>query len=196
MIESGSIQKCECENRLVGLYNESHKWLVNSANKITKNKEESEDLVQELYEYLHLKCNEKLFWGENTYNLYYCSKFLHSRFINKTKKLNRITLVDEVWDTESDTPYDEDKDKDIQKAHDEVIQELKHLEQTKMWASSKIFQLYWMSDDTLDEVASKIKISKSTVFLSVRKVRKHLEKVIENPFNDKEENRPNNRENM
>jgi RNA polymerase sigma factor (sigma-70 family) len=195
MIDSGSIQSCECEKRLVGLYNESHNWLVKSANKVTKNKEESEDLVQELYEYLHLKCNDKLFWGENTYNLYYCSKFLHSRFINKTKKLNRITLVDEVWDTESDIPYDEERDMDIQRAHDEVINELKHLEQTKMWASSKIFQLYWMSDDTLDEVASKIKISKSTVFLSVRKIRKHLEKVIDNPFNDKE-SRPNDTESM
>lgn len=195
MIDSGSIQKCECERRLVNLYNESHNWLVKSANKVTKNKEESEDLVQELYEYLHLKCNDKLFWGENTYNLYYASKFLHSRFINKTKKLNRITLVDEVWDTESDIPYDEERDMDIQRAHDEVINELKHLEQTKMWASSKIFQLYWMSDDTLDEVASKIKISKSTVFLSVRKIRKHLEKVIDNPFNDKE-SRPNDTESM
>ena len=107
MIDSGSIQQCECERRLVGLFNESNNWLISSAKKITKNREEAEDLVQELFIYLHEKCNPKLFGGENTYNLFYCNKFLHSRFMNKTKKLNRTTYVEEVYDTQMDVPYDE-----------------------------------------------------------------------------------------
>jgi hypothetical protein len=40
-----------------------------------------------------------------------------------------------------------------------------------------------MSDKTLDEVARDTKISKSTVFLSVKKIRKYLESTLENPFN-------------
>jgi predicted DNA-binding protein YlxM (UPF0122 family) len=51
-----------------------------------------------------------------------------------------------------------------------------------MWAPAKIFELYWMSDKTLDEVANDIKISKSTVFLSVKKIRKYLENTLDNPF--------------
>lgn len=184
MIDSGSLLCKECEKRLVGLYNESHQWLMGTAKKLTKNVEEAEDLVQELYEYLHIKCNPSLFYAETTYNLFYCSKFLHSRFINKTKKLNRVTLVEEVWDTEFDIPYDTEKDLAIQKAHDDVIGELKHLEKTKMWASSKIFQLYWMSDKTLDEVAKDIGISKSTTFLAVKKIRKYLKEVINNPYDE------------
>jgi hypothetical protein len=39
-----------------------------------------------------------------------------------------------------------------------------------------------MSDKTLDEVASDIGISKSTTFLAVKKIRKHLKSVIENPY--------------
>jgi DNA-directed RNA polymerase specialized sigma24 family protein len=182
MIDSGSIQRCECDRRLIGLYNESNNWLVSAAKKITKNKEESQDLVQELYEYLHLKCNSKLFWGDNTYNLFYCNKFLHSRFMNKTKKLNRTTYVEEVYDMREDIPYDEEKDLQIQRAHEHIMNELRELEKTKMWASSKIFQLYWMSDKTLDTVAKDIGISKSTTFLAVKKIRKYLEEVIENPF--------------
>jgi hypothetical protein len=184
MIDSGSVQQCECERRLIGLFNESNSWLISSAKKITKNREEAEDLVQELFIYLHEKCNPKLFWGENTYNLFYCSKFLHSRFINKTKKLNRTTYVEEVYDTQEDIPYDEEKDLQIQRAHEQILSELKQLEKTKMWASSKIFQLYWMSDNTLDEVAHNIGISKSTTFLAVKKIRKYLEQVIDNPFNE------------
>lgn len=186
IIDSGSIQQCECERRLVGLYNESNNWLVSAAKKITKNREEAEDLVQELYIYLHEKCNVKLFWGDNTYNLFYCNKFLHSRFMNKTKKLNRVKLMGDytAWEEQDEIIYDEERDLQIQRAHDQILNELKQLEKTKMWPQSKIFQLYWMSSDTLDEVAKKIKISKSTTFLAVKKVRKYLEQVIDNPYKE------------
>lgn len=183
MIDSGSIQYCECERRLIGLYNESNDWLVRSAKKITKNQEEAEDLVSELYEYLHIKCNPKLFYGENTYNLYYANKFLHSRFMNKVTKLNRTSYgFSETSFDISEEVYDMDKDIQLDKAHKEVIDELDRLKITKMWPQAKIFELYWMSDDTLDEVARKTKLSKSTIFLAVKKVRRYLKDVVDNPF--------------
>ena len=139
---TGSIE-LECERRLTNLFNESHSWLIQAANKITKNKSTSEDVVMELYEYLHKKQNVKLFWGPNSYNLKYCSKFIRHRFINKTKKLNRTTYVEDVIDNEVDIPYDVERDLAIQKAHEEVLSELKKLEITKMWPSARIFELYW-----------------------------------------------------
>lgn len=178
---TGSIE-LECERRLTNLFNESHSWLIQAANKITKNKSTSEDVVMELYEYLHKKQNVKLFWGPNSYNLKYCSKFIRHRFINKTKKLNRTTYVEDVIDNEVDIPYDVERDLAIQKAHEEVLSELKKLEITKMWPSARIFELYWMSSDTLDDVSNKIGISKSTTFLAVKKVRKYLKEVLDNPF--------------
>lgn len=183
MIDSGSMQHTECNRRLTNLYNESHIWLIREAKKITKNTQESECLVSELYEYLHTKCNPKIWWGENSYNLFYCNKFLHSRFMNKVKKLNRTTYVEDVFDNEVDIPYDTEYDLRLQEAHEEVISELKKLEITKHWPQARIFELYWMSPDTLDEVANKIKISKSTTFLAVRKIRHYLKLVIDNPFN-------------
>ncbi len=95
-----------------------------------------------------------------------------------------MSYVEEVWDTEFDVPYDEDVDLAMQKAHDDILNELKQLEKTRMWASSKIFQLYWMSDKTLDEVAKDIGISKSTTFLAVRKIKNYLKEVIRNPYNE------------
>lgn len=184
MIDSGSIQRCECNRRLVGLFNESNEWLVKEAKKVTKHQEEAEDLVQELFIYLHDKCNPKLFYGENTYNLYYCNKFLHSRFMNKVKKLNRVKLMGDYtpWEEQDELEYDFDKDNQIDNAHKEVIDELNRLKITKMWPQARIFELYWMSDKTLDEVARDTKISKSTVFLAVKKVRRYLKDVIDNPF--------------
>ena len=180
----------ECARRLSNLYEQSHPLLVKIALKITKQRETAEDVVMELYEYLHKKQNIKLFWGPDSYNIKYCCKFIRHRFLNKTKKLNRITLMEELPDDMIDIPYDYDNDISIQRAHELVLEELRNLEATKLWASSRIFELYWMTPDTLDEVSDKIGISKSTTFLAVKKVRKYLEQVIENPF-DVKESRPN-----
>jgi DNA-directed RNA polymerase specialized sigma24 family protein len=182
-METGSYQ-CECDKRLTDLFNQHHNWLIKSANKITRHKQESECLVQELYQYLHEKCNPNLFGITTPYNLFYCSKFLHSRFINKTKKLNRTILVEDINNDNEDIPYDEDWDLLLQKTHEEVLNELKKLSTTRMWPAAKIFELYWMSEDTLDQTAKKIGISKSTCFLAVKKCRKYLEQVIENPFDE------------
>jgi RNA polymerase sigma factor (sigma-70 family) len=183
MIDSGSVEFCECERRLEGLHKESHIWLLKSAKKITKQQEEAEDLVQELYIYLHEKCNKKLFYGLDTYNLFYCHKFLHSRFMNKVTKLNRVKYGYEGDDNDiQDSVYDIELDLRLQKAHEEVMDELKRLQITKQWPQAKIFELYWCSDDTLDEVAKKTKISKSTVFLAVKKIRRYLKEVVDNPF--------------
>ena len=72
----------------------------------------------------------------------------------------------------------------IQASFDNVMAELKRLESTKMWASSKIFQLYFFSDKTLDKVAADIKISKSTTYLAVKKIKEHLNQLLDSPFND------------
>jgi DNA-directed RNA polymerase specialized sigma24 family protein len=178
---TGSLQ-LECNQRLTNLFNQSNGWLLNEAKKITKQREESECLVSELYEYLHLKCNAKIFWGDS-YNLFYCNKFLHSRFMNKVKKLNKTILVEEMPDEEEDVPYNEEWDSRLQQAHEEVMNELAKLKVTRQWPQAKIFELYWMSSDTLEEVSKKIGISKSTTFISVKKIRKYLENTLENPFN-------------
>jgi RNA polymerase sigma factor (sigma-70 family) len=183
MIDSGSVSHIECEQRLTNLYTNSNHWLIKHAVKITKNKEEAEDLVQELYEYLHKKCNPKIFWGD-AYNMFYCYRFLQSRWINKTKKLNRVVYKDEVIEEVIEEEYDVERDLLLENAHNEVVNELKRLAVTKLWPQAKIFELYWMSDRTLDELAKDIKISKSTVFLSVKKIRKYLENTLENPFKD------------
>jgi DNA-directed RNA polymerase specialized sigma24 family protein len=177
-----SIQQ-QCEKRLEHLYRESNTWLLQVAYNICKNKESSEDLVQECYEYLHLKQNPKL-WYKNSYNLIYCMHFIKHRWINKTKKLNRTTYVGEIYNEDVFEEYDYDKDKDIQQAYTDVLDEIERLKKTKGFASAMLYELYWGSEDTLQEVADKIGISKSTVFLSIKKTRNHMKKIIKNPFND------------
>jgi DNA-directed RNA polymerase specialized sigma24 family protein len=102
--------------------------------------------------------------------------------MNKVKKLKKTILIEEMPDEEEDVPYDEEWDLRLQHAHEEVMSELQKLKVTRSWPQAKIFELYWMSSDTLDEVSKKIGISKSTTFISVKKIRKYLENTLDNPF--------------
>ena len=179
---TGSMQE-QCNERLTNLYKESHTWLLKASYNICKNFEESEELVSDLYVYLAKECREKLWWG-NSYNLIYCQKFLRHRWYNRAGKLKRYHYTSDIMIMDKgDIPYDEQKDTDIMKAHEDVIKELKSLQITRLWPAERLYEMYWMSDDTVNEVARKIGISKSTTFLAVKKVRTYLKQVIDNPFN-------------
>ena len=180
---TSSIQH-QCDKRLETLYRESHEWLLKASYNICKSFEESEELTSDLYVYLAKKCRPTIWWGDS-YNLNYCQKFIRHRWYNRAAKLKRYqytsnnTLMD---DTDND--YDWQKDLDVMQAYEDVMQELKNLQVTKLWPAARLYELYWCSDDTLNEVAKKIGISKSTTFLAIKKIRTHMKGIIENPFND------------
>ena len=179
--EVSSSIETQCAKRLDTLYRDSYKWLLKVGYNITKNKEESEDLVMELFEYLHRKQNPKLFYADS-YNLMYCMSFLKHRWINKTKKLNRITYIEEYYTNQPEEVYDMDMDIAMMDAHTAVMNEIQRLKKTRNFGPAMLWDLYWGSDDTLQEVADKIGISKSTMFINIKKVRVHLKKIINNPF--------------
>lgn len=185
---SGSIDNTkECEKRLVNLHKESHEWLLKAAYNLTKSYEDSEDLVSELYLWLSKKCNPSIFWG-TSYNLLYLHQFLKHRWYNKVPLVKRYVSLSNTsvpnFIQQPDIEYDIEKDMNIMKAHQQVIEELHRLQTTKLWPKARIFEMYWMSDDTLNEVADKIGISSSTTFIAIKKIRQHLSKTIENPFKD------------
>lgn len=176
--------KQENNKRLEVLYKESHQWLLAASFNITKNRELAEDLVGELYLYLGEKVNPSAWWGDS-FNVMYCYSFIKTRFLNKIKRDKKINYQAELpTDSEriSDEPYDESFDADLDMAYNEVVEELKRMEYTKNWATSKIAQLYFFNDFTLETLSKEIKVAKSTSFLHVKKCKQHLRNTIQNPF--------------
>jgi len=90
--ELTSSMQLECNQRLENFYKDSSVWLHQVSYNITKNREESEDLVADLWEYLIKKCHPKLYW-KDSYNRMYAMAFLKHRWINKVKKLNRVKYI-------------------------------------------------------------------------------------------------------
>ena len=173
----------ENTKRLEVLYRESHNWLLAASYNITKNKETAEDLVGELYCYLGETIRPNLWWGQS-FNVMYCYSFVKSRFLNKIKRDKKIRYqADNPIDNTPDMEYDEAFDKKLEDTYNNVVTELKAMEYTKQWASSKLFQMYAFDDSmTLEKLASEIKISKSTAFLNCKRTKLHLRSTLENPF--------------
>jgi len=188
IIESGSIE--ETTKRLGVLYQKHHSWLIACAYNQSKDKRVSEDLVQELYLYLGTKRNPKLFYNDS-FNLLYCHNFIRSRYINYIKRENKMVSFgssDVNYVEEADKPYNIMQDKQLHQTYDMIKQELDRLSKTKMWSSSKLYELYAFSELTMEELSKEIGLSKSTVFLNIKKIKEHLKEVINNPFNE-EKNR-------
>ena len=158
-------------------------WLEKVAYNITKDATESDDLISDLYLYLLEKPNPKI-WYADSFNLQYCRAFLLTRWVNRIKIKNRS--VNEFVEVVDSQPYDIEEDMRIQNTYDELLSELDKLKTSKNWASAKLAEMYWFSDDTLGDVADKIKLSRSTVFLNVKKIKQHVKTKIENPFNNEE----------
>ena len=171
----------ENQNRLDFLYRNHHSWLMACSFNISRNVEISEDLVSDLYLYLAEKCSPKL-WFLESFNLLYCHSFLKTRYINKIKINNRFNPISDTYDVE-DTPYDRDFDENMETAYKEIITQFSELQKTPLWASAKLAEMYYLNPkNTFDSLATEIGISKSTVFLNVRKIKNHLQETITSPF--------------
>ena len=170
----------ECNQRLDTLYRMHGEWINNITLNMCKNKGVTEEVVSDLYLYLAEKCNPKLFYKES-YNLHYIYFFLKTRALNMLKRNGKVSPLAENWDT-IDEEYNIDYDTKVQIAYDEVREELDSMKKRKGWSNAMIYEHYWFSDKTLDEVSRDIGISKSTTFLAVKKVKKHLKNNIQNPF--------------
>jgi DNA-directed RNA polymerase specialized sigma subunit len=109
-------------------------------------------------------------------------RFIQSRWINRNKRAKKMQYLPSIQSESSDIEYDVEGDQSIMDAYDAVMKEINRLKRTKGFSSAMIYEIYWTSDDTLQEVADKIGISKSTVFTHLKKVRQHMKNIIKNPF--------------
>ena len=171
----------ENNKRLEVLYRKSHGWLSAVAYNLSKDKEVADELVGELYLYLAEKCNPSL-WYLDSFNLMYAHAFLNSRFLNRVKASKRNVQLSDSYD-EVDTEYNIDADEKMDDVYNKMVDELKRLEKTRLWAPSKIYQMYAFDGEmTFEKLASELKLSKSTVYLNCKKIKKHLKDNLENPF--------------
>jgi DNA-directed RNA polymerase specialized sigma24 family protein len=186
MIISSSIDLREETNiRLDRLYRGYNDWLEAVAYNISKDVNTSKELVAELYLYLGERPNPNL-WYEDTYNLLYLKSFLHSRFINSIKRSKKMVRLYDDYEM-ADTEYNTDADERFESCWNDMINQLDKMKREKGWSAALLFEHYYFSDKTLEEVSEMIGISKSTTFLNTKRVKLHLKSILKNPFRPENE---------
>ena len=175
----------ENNKRLEILYTKHNDWLFKVALNLSKNIMDAEDMVQNLYIYLSLKGTPNIYYLDS-YNLKYCYSFIRTRFINskKAKKLD-ITDDDLLNIDISDIEYNYIEDQIIEETYNNVKVLLKQMKRTnKKWGQSLIFEMYNNTEKktTIEGLAKKLNLSKSTVFLTIKSVKEIIKQEIEDPF--------------
>ena len=176
----------ENTKRLEHLHLSHSSWLNSVSYNITKNRDDANELVQELYLYLAEKPNPSI-WYSTSFNLMYARAFLSSRFINGKKRGSRMQPLFD-WAHIEDKEYDVESDERFEKCWDTMLQEIDNMKKEKGWSAAYLFQMYMFSDDSLEEVSKKIGVSLSTTFMNVKKVKLKLRDKLENPFRPKDDN--------
>jgi DNA-directed RNA polymerase specialized sigma24 family protein len=178
------IEYKEIRKRIEVLFKEHGVWLIQSATNITKNREEAEDLVGDLYIYLLEKGTPKIYYKDSI-NALYCYRFLQTRWVNKVVKRDKVRITGDVYEMKyepMDEEYSLEQDEAIMESFEAVQAELQRLSITREWSKVRLFELYYGSEDTMVQVANKIGICKSTMFMNLKKVREHLKNTCPNPF--------------
>jgi DNA-directed RNA polymerase specialized sigma24 family protein len=171
----------ENNKRLDVLYRKHNEWLRKVAWNICKDVDMVDELVAELYLYLGEKGNENIYFLDS-FNLQYCNSFLKSRFINKIKLSNRYTEY-EPDENELDEAYNYDYDTSIDNTYSDIKTFLKTKQTSGDWVSAKIAELYYFGKGfTIEGLAAEVGVSKSTVFLHIKAMKKEIRENINNPF--------------
>ena len=177
----------ENNKRLDLLYRKHNEWLRKVAWNLCEDEDMVDDLVSELYLYLAENGNEKMYYHDGTFNLGYCNSFLKSRFINKIKSKNKFT----EYNADEEVPqieYNEEFDRSLDSTYTDIKKFLKSKQSQGDWASAKIAELYYFGKGfTIEGLAKEVGVSKSTVFLHIKSMKKEIRNNIDNPFRNEEE---------
>lgn len=176
----------ENSQRVDVLYRKHNEWLRKVCWNICGDVEMVDELVSELYCYLLEKGTEKL-WYLDSFNLGYCNSFLKTRFINKIKIQKRYVdkeIDDNLLQNVSEELYDESVDNTYQ----EIKTFLKQRQSSDGWVSAKIAEMYYFGKGfTIEGLAKELNVSKSTVFLHLKKMRVEIKANVNNPYDIKDE---------
>jgi DNA-directed RNA polymerase specialized sigma24 family protein len=174
----------ENEIRMEVLYKKHHNWLLACGKNIAADIELAQDLVGDLYVYLGSKVNPNI-WYMDSFNLQYCRSFLSTRFLNYIKRNSRVQRLGEGYDR-PDEEYNTEFDERLETEYHKLVDEIAEMKKKNGWQSAILWEMYMFSEDTMDSLAKKIGLSKSTVYLNTKKVKEHMRSVLDNPFKIKD----------
>lgn len=164
---------------ITNLYTDKHDWLLQCAYNLTQNKNDADDLIGDLFlrlaEMDEAKINKMIFLNREL-NLFYIFKMIKSMFINQQKKNSQQTFVDidnHLHQVESEE-YDENADNEFEELFKQTMDAMNDLH----WFDRKMLETYIHEDHSIASLSNATKISKSTIFTSLKNSKTHIKEYV------------------
>lgn len=172
------------EQRVINLYNKHYKKLINYANTLTLNIENSEDLISDIFEKLLTNVNDKIYFDDN-FNLYYLNKMIYSSFINAYNKTNKENeqFKNNFDFSEIELEYDYENDKKEETLLNLYIECINEIANNRKNTYAKQYIKYKLYSTPVNQLA-KNKIKKNTLYRNFSK----YNKIVEENFEQKKMN--------
>jgi RNA polymerase sigma factor (sigma-70 family) len=151
-------------------YRKHNNWLSQVAYNFTNNKDNAEELVQELYlKLMELKDVNKIMYN-NDVNLFYLYKMIRSIYLNGLKKqTNHLPIDDDLVNLPADSySYEADN------AFEQTLALANEALDSIHWFESKLLRVYIEDNHSIQSLHNATGISNSTIFTSMKKTKQYV----------------------
>jgi len=170
------------------LAKEHNRW-YSMALSICGDEQLSRDIVQEMYVRIdkYVKDESKLIDEDGSVNAFYIYvtiKNIYFKWFNDQKKLEMYQLREsdfynytENYSSDhwlSESIYDEEEREDMEKAYQRTVDNIMIEAEKWHWYDEKLFNLYFLSDMSLRDVANQTKISLTSIYNSVKNYKQFM----------------------
>jgi RNA polymerase sigma factor (sigma-70 family) len=165
-------------------------WIQQCAYNLTNDQDKKDDLIQDTFIKLLELSNdrfEKVRFGENDLNTFFFYTTMKNHNINLIKKNREDVILNDTdtIDDKLDDSITERKERLLEALNRDINSYLDSMEQdNKLWFSAKLFRVYLEEDHTMDSLAAKTGISRSTIFTSLKNIKAHLREVFQKQYDE------------
>jgi len=155
-------------------YHKHNTWLSQVSYNFTSNKDNADELVQELYlKMMEIKDINKIMFKEDV-NLFYLYKMLRSIYLNGLKRSKpSLPLDDEIYELPADS-YDYGADN----AFEQMVQLTNQALDEFNWFDSHLLRVYLDEEHSIQSLHKATTISASTIWSSQQKTKKYVREYI------------------
>ena len=147
-------------------------WLV-MAQSFGLNKDSARDLVQEMYVHLYEKTTyEKIKYGDDDVNTFFVYVTLRNLYYDQQRKKARsVSATDPI-----DINIQEEQETRNKETLEELLNDIAITIENMHWYDQKIFEIYYGDGETIRELSEGSRISSSSIFNTIKNVRKKIQK--------------------
>ena len=155
-------------------YRKHNTWLNQVAYNFTGNKNDAEELVQDLYlRLMEMKDINKIMYN-NDVNLFYLYKMVKSIYLNGLKKqTNHLPIDDDLVNLPADS-YSYDADDEFE----EMLRLTNEALDKEHWFGEKLLRIYINDGHSIQSLHNATGISNSTIWTQLQKTKKYVKEYV------------------